>query len=501
MKSVLAAVVAGALLFLAFPPYNHGLLAFVAFVPLLAVLRGKSPLARFVLGWVAGNFAYTAAVFGSILHAAEAYFDHPLWVDAGFAFVAPQIYGALYFGLFALVAGPEIDAPARRRLVTIPAIWVAVELLRARFWHGAPWLLLAHSQHENLRLIQIADVFGASGVAFVVVLVNVFAEYALRVLRHREAWRPAIALASGTALLATLVYGEVQNHRWAGRGGEFRVGIVQPALPGEWRASLTGVPRSLERLRDLSTEVAQASLDLLIWPENALGFGLQGNDDLGHRVAEAAGGAATLLGAPRTVESSDGVHFRNAAFLVAADGSLRAHYDKIRLTPWAEYRPIHLGGFASDGYAPRDPYVPGSELQVFEVAGAHFATMICFEAVYAELARAFVDRGAEFFVNLSNDDWFGNEAAVQQHFVASLFRAVENRRYLVRVTNSGQSGVIDPRGAVVASLARDRPTATVVAIDPIRDRSIYTRWGDVFAWFCVVVMAAVVWRRPPSIGP
>jgi apolipoprotein N-acyltransferase len=490
MRSVAAAALAGALLFLAFPPQDLGALAFVAFVPLFVVLRGRGPTARFALGWIAGNFAYTASVAGSILRAAEAYFDHPLWIDAGFALLAPQLYGALYFGLFAFLVGDELRAPLRRRLLTLPALWVAVELLRARFWHGAPWLLLGHSQHEHLRVIQVADVIGAIGIGFVVVLANVALDHGLRAAQRREPAQRRALLATAAALALVLVYGEMQMRRWDSPASTLRVGIVQPALPAEWRASIVGVPRSLARLRELSVNLSPEGLDLLIWPENALGFSLAGNDDLGRRVAAAAHGAATLLGAPRTVDTSDGVRFRNAAFLVAADGRLQGHYDKIRLTPWAEYQPLRLGSFGRRDFAPQDRYEPGTDLSLFEVAGSRFATLICFEAVYPELARAFVAQGAEFLVNLSNDDWFGDEAAVQQHFVASLFRAIENRRTLVRVTNSGQSGVVDPRGVVVASLPPGEAATALLHVAPHRVLSPYTRWGDAFAWMCVVVAVA-----------
>lgn len=496
MRAIAAAALAGILLYLAFPPRDLGGLAFVAFVPLLGVLRGRGAAARFGLGWLAGNFAYTAAVASSIVRAADAYFDHPLWVDAGFALLAPQIYGALYLGLFALVAGPEMVLPLRRRLLTVPALWVAVELLRARLWHGAPWLLLAHSQHGSLRLIQIADVIGALGVGFVVVLAGVLLEHLLHATRGREPLQPRAVAAGVFALLAVLGYGEAQlRSRVPGDAG-LDVAIVQPALPGDWRASLTGVPRSLARLRSLSAAVADDGTELLVWPENALGFGLVGNDDLVGRVASVAHGAAMLLGAPRTVEYDGGVRFRNTAFLVGRDGRLAGHYDKIRLTPWAEYLPLRLGGFGRREWAAADRYEPGEERTLFPVGGHRFATMICFEAVYPELAREFVLAGAEFLVNLSNDDWFGDEAAVAQHFVAALFRAVENRRFLVRVTNSGRSGLVDPRGIVVTTLPDGEPATARLEVGPARELSVYTRLGDAFAWICAVVsIAALALRR------
>lgn len=485
MSAVLLAGLGGLALLVSFPPYDVAPLAWVAIAPLLMALRGRGPWQAFGLGLVFGNLGYTAAVAASIFGAARQYFDHPVWVDAAFSVIAPQLYGALYAGLFAVLVVPQLAAPIERRQWTIPALWVAVEGLRTVFWHGAPWLLLAHSQHTLPVWIQLADVTGTAGVAFVVVMVNVHVEHRLRVWRGLEGSSRLATAMLAVVVIGTFLYGTRQLEAWRPTETTLRAGVVQGNIPLAWRASLPGVRKSLDRFAALSRQLDAAGVDLYLWPENALGFSLSGNDSLAQRVAAAVAGKPVLLGAPRVEESAatEG-RFRNSVFLVDGSGAVVDHYDKMRLTPYAEYAPLPTPWRAADDPRRRDGYEPGREATVFR-AGAHrFAVMICFEAVFADVARAMVLAGAEYLVNVSNDDWFGDHAAVQQHFVAALFRAVENRRYLLRVTNSGQSGVVDPRGVVQLALPQAEAASAVASIAPLTARTFYLRYGDWFAWSC-----------------
>jgi apolipoprotein N-acyltransferase len=153
-------------------------------------------------------------------------------------------------------------------------------------------------------------------------------------------------------------------------------------------------------------------------------------------------------------------------------------------------------------YARADVYTAGTEANVFALGEHGFGTLICFEAIYPGLARELVRRGATFLVNISNDDWFGQRPALAQHLHAALFRAVEHRRFLVRATNTGLTAVIDPRGAVVASLPAAQAAALVATVTSQRLLTPYARWGDVFAWLCVGLTITQLWtsRRFGGFG-
>jgi len=136
---------------------------------------------------------------------------------------------------------------------------------------------------------------------------------------------------------------------------------------------------------------------------------------------------------------------------------------------------------------------------LLEVEGRRFGVVICWEAIYAELVDALARDGAELLVNISNDDWFGGEAAMTQHFHAALLRAVETRRTLVRATNSGITAIVDPRGVVAARLPRSEPGVLEATVGTSRAATFYVRWGDVFAWvtvaFVVILLGTVRGER------
>lgn len=484
------------LLFLAFPPVDVGWAAYVAVVPLFVAIEGSTPGQAFLLGWLTGTIGCSALVTPSIATAAARYFQMAQWQNFGFALFAPQLYGAPYIGLFAFLTRhlARLHERGPATVLWVAAAWVAVEQVRSNVWHGAPWILLAHSQHDILPMIQIADLAGTGGVAFVVVAVSTALALALDQSLRRKS-RVMAAGVSAALVIATCGYGVASMRRWQPRPqGEraLRVALVQGDVPSDWRVNLAGNSRSLARLDELTRATSASHPDLVVWPENAVGFVVNANPKLFENVARSIDpGALLLIGAPRVVNEGEGrASFRNSAHLVAASGQVLASYDKIRLTPYAEYAPVPSWLRSDTG----DLYKAGDKYTVFHVRDVPFATMICFEAIYPSLAREMVERGAQFLVNISNDDWFGGRAAIEQHFVASLFRSVETRRYLLRATNTGVSAAIDPRGAVIERLPANAPAQLVVGVDPISGETLYVRWGDWFGGLCVVAVGSGLLR-------
>jgi apolipoprotein N-acyltransferase len=230
----------------------------------------------------------------------------------------------------------------------------------------------------------------------------------------------------------------------------------------------------------------------VVWPENAVSFLLEPNEAL--RGAAAAllrpSGALLLTGGPRFAQLEPGrVAFFNSAFLLDGQGAVRATYDKRRLVPFAEYAPlprVPALGWRFD--APGD-YTPGTHPTVFP-APAPFGVLICFEAIYPDLARDLVRGGAELLVNISNDAWFGTSAGLEQHFAITVFRAVEFRRALARATNTGVTAVIGPSGRQLAAFPREQRGAWTVAVPRRQDETVYARFGD--GPLALLAMSAVV---------
>ena len=123
----------------------------------------------------------------------------------------------------------------------------------------------------------------------------------------------------------------------------------------------------------------------------------------------------------------------------------------------------------------------GGEATVFSGPGFTFATPICFEDTFGYLSRNFVRRGADLLVNLSNDAWSKSLSAQNQHLSMAVFRAVENRRSMVRSTASGQTCAVDPAGRVIALAPPFREAWITVAIPIVKEDTVYTRYGDFLA--------------------
>jgi apolipoprotein N-acyltransferase len=489
----MALAAAGAALFAAaFPPYDIGGTAFVALTPLLLALRGAGRARAFFLGWLFATLGCTASVGSSVYEAASRYFESSTALRLLFAFLVPQLYAAPYIGLFACFVRRFVQpggAPSAVALV-VPAAWTASEFARASIGHGAPWLLLAHAQHARLWMLQIADLSGAFGVSFVVAACNAAAFLLLRELRRGGAPRRAAAplLLAAALLAATYAYGVVRIDEWREAAVRLRLALVQGDVPLAWRSNPRHLADALQRMRDLTAPLLEQQPDLVIWPENAVGFAVAANRDLlGGLTAGLAPGARLLLGAPRTVAAADGhrSEYRNTAFLLDPAGHIEASYDKRRLTPFAEYAPWPVAHLARRRYGRAQRYHPGDEWSLFAVQGEPFATLLCYEAIYPDLAREFVRRGARFLVNISNDDWFGDRPALAQHLNAAILRSIENRRALARATNTGITAVIDPTGAVIARAPAGSPQTLTAAIPVVATQTFFTRWGDLFAWLCV----------------
>ena len=176
------------------------------------------------------------------------------------------------------------------------------------------------------------------------------------------------------------------------------------------------------------------------------------------------------------------MRFFNSVYLLAANGEPVMVYDKRHLVPFAEYAPLPRVPWLGWRFDAPGDYTPGVVPTIFPDP-APFGVLICFEAIYPELARDLVRQGARFLLNLSNDAWFGTSAGLEQHLAMTVFRAVETRRALARATNTGVTALVAPSGRIQARFPIGVRGAWVVQV-PLRDGlPFYARAGDLFAWF------------------
>jgi apolipoprotein N-acyltransferase len=179
----------------------------------------------------------------------------------------------------------------------------------------------------------------------------------------------------------------------------------------------------------------------------------------------------------------------NSALMFDGQGHRVFSYDKVHLVPFGEYEPFPLiHRVVSNVSSEVGGFRKGAKHAVGRFSnGYSFSVFICYEAIYPGEILHFAENGAQLFVNISNDGWFGHSAAAEQHLRMARVRAVENRRWIVRATNSGITASIDPYGRIVRPLPRDVRAAADLPYDFRTDKTIYTRFGDWFAWLCVIV--------------
>ena len=178
-----------------------------------------------------------------------------------------------------------------------------------------------------------------------------------------------------------------------------------------------------------------------------------------------------------------------------------ARYDKIHLVPFGEYVPFkRMFRFAGGLTKEVGDFSPGTSRAPLDAGGSKLGVFICYESIFPDEIRQLAANGAQVFVNISNDGWYGDSGAYAQHLKQARMRAVENDRWLLRDTNTGVTAAIDPYGRVVAEHAAQDARPRWMRLTPSSNvTTFYTRHGDWFAYLCAIIsVAALVCALPIS---
>ena len=164
-----------------------------------------------------------------------------------------------------------------------------------------------------------------------------------------------------------------------------------------------------------------------------------------------------------------GDRYYNASLFFDHNGEIKGIYFKRHLVPFGEYVPLKKLFFWIEKIYPIANYAPGKKCGVFEFNGVKFGVLICFEIMFPNLVKDAVKNGAEFIVNQSDEGWFPNSAEIYLTHQIAVFRAIEARRTIVRVTNTGLTSVIDFTGKSIYNLDPYKADLLVISI-PVRNR-------------------------------
>lgn len=486
-KDIILSITSGILITLGFPLFNLYPLAWVSLVPLLISLRDKGIKDSFRLGILTGMTYYLGTIYW-VYHSMYVYGYLPLYVSI-LILLLLCLYLSVYVGLFSMIFNYISGRSEIPAMLTAPVIWVTMEYIRTYALTGYPWALIGYTQYTFLPVIQIADMTGVYGVSFLILSVN---GAVFDLTRECMTGTPASKkrIASEIIIMLILIGGSVlygleklddKNSR-----DTVRISVLQGNIPQDkkWDA---GFQRDvIETYKKLSKKVSAYKPDLVVWPETAVPF-IYGRDKyLTEEISEFQRQYDNylLFGAITAKENS---RLANSAVLMSPDGTISSVYDKMHLVPYGEYVPLRrFLPFIDKLTVVTGDFATGKTPVVMETPFAKIGNLICYEIIFPGLVRKFVENGANLLVTITNDAWFGRTSAPDQHFSKAVFRAVENRVPVARAANTGISGFIDSRGRILdkSSIFIEESLTGDVAIG--NERSLYTQYGDVFAYLCIV---------------
>ncbi len=479
------AAIAGAATAAAFAPVHAVPVLLVSF-PVLAWLIGTGGIGRaFWTGWAFGFGQFAAGLY---------------WMGASFLYTVPYGWIAGPGAVAGLAAGlavfPGLAAGAarlvacpHRRLVALGAFWVVAEGLRSSVLTGLPWNLTGHVWAFSATALQPVAWVGTHGLG----TLTVFAALAPAAFVHR---RPALGMLLSLPLAAALFLGFLRdNVRVLDLHEGPVIRIVQGNVSQADRLNWDRINDNLLRYIETSRTAAREPLDLVIWPEAVVPYDLTDQEPLRQVLLTAVSGDTRLATGAFRADPETGSLF-NSLFVLAPDGRIEDHYDKVHLVPFGEFIPL------ADWLPPTWLPMTGRGMAAGEVR-RHItlpdlpavAPAICYEIVFPTSTGG-PDRPA-WLLNITNDAWFGRTSGPYQHFALARVRAVEEGLPVIRAANTGISAVINSRGRVLARLDLGERGVIDHAL-PVPERPpLHARIGDlpVFGGLVALLVSMLVAGR------
>jgi apolipoprotein N-acyltransferase len=466
-------------------------LTWFAFVPLFwAIDRAKNLRQAVFYGWLVGFIAHVVGFYW-LVYTINVFGGFPYSISAVVFLVYAALQG-IQIAVFSFLVRWVSFGPGE----IFPALfWVAIEFLFPLLF---PWHL-ANAQSSFSWFIQTADLAGPYGAGFLIVWFNAIVAVALFKTRDLRAHRIPAAFFTA-CFIATLIYGFVrlnQVTKEMDSAAKLSVAAVQANI----EVGMKWDPKQMNANLDVHRKLTQgiSGVQVVLWPESAIEEWLPDNlqalpvqfvDSLQLKDAYFIFGARSYLGKAGAPD----MEAFNTAFLTNPKGLVLGRYHKQVLLAFGEYIPFSgllrllpampfVEGFTA-GSGPRTLDLPG---------GIKIAPLICYEDLIPELSRGFVrEKKADLLVNLTNDAWYGRTVAPWQHARLAQLRAIETRRSLLRVTNTGVTSFINAKGEMVKTLPIFTSAVLKTEVEILQGETFYVRFGDWFAWGATILSAAII---------
>lgn len=538
---VVLLLVAAFVLSLAHPSFmskrGFGLLSLIALIPVFAVIRNTT--------WkLVGAYGF---LFGFVYYSI---FNYWLTTFHPFAIlIVTIIKGAEMVALFfALKAADRwTGCILKGRLVHVfqAVIWVAYAYLSQGWFAGYPYGTIAYALYSYKILIQVADLFGIWGITFMMVLPQAFLgnwlcdHYSRTTTEHSEGlWKHVLfhkvsLIIFVVLLIAQIIYGIINYSKWkkAEPDTSFTVATVQHNADS-WKGGYDTYKRNFINLEKMSLEAMLRKPDLIVWSETAFvpsvnwytTYPYEGNDegdnfDYLRKIQNLVNdfvrfgtelGIPLLTGNPSSIiddetlppydEEGNWNKLDYNSVILFDDGTIKQIYLKQHLVPFTEHFPYERQMPWLYNLLKANDYhwwEKGTEPVVFETSnGITFSTPICYEDVFGDICAEFVANGADLIVNMTNDSWSGSEAAERQHAVMAVFRCIENRKTMLRSTNSGLTCLITPDGTIQGEMEPFKMGWKLWDVPVYETKTygttVYTNTIDISAKICVYLSYAII---------
>ncbi|MBQ3729658.1 MAG: apolipoprotein N-acyltransferase [Spirochaetales bacterium] len=538
---VVLLLVAAFVLSLAHPSFmskrGFGLLSLIALIPVFAVIRNTT--------WkLVGAYGF---LFGFVYYSI---FNYWLTTFHPFAIlIVTIIKGAEMVALFfALKAADRwTGCILKGRLVHVfqAVIWVAYAYLSQGWFAGYPYGTIAYALYSYKILIQVADLFGIWGITFMMVLPQAFLgnwlcdHYSSTTTEHSEGlWKHVLfhkvsLIIFVVLLIAQIIYGIINYSKWkkAEPDTSFTVATVQHNADS-WKGGYDTYKRNFINLEKMSLEAMLRKPDLIVWSETAFvpsvnwytTYPYEGNDegdnfDYLRKIQNLVDdfvrfgtelGIPLLTGNPSSIiddetlppydEEGNWNKLDYNSVILFDDGTIKQIYLKQHLVPFTEHFPYERQMPWLYNLLKANDYhwwEKGTEPVVFETSnGITFSTPICYEDVFGDICAEFVANGADLIVNMTNDSWSGSEAAERQHAVMAVFRCIENRKTMLRSTNSGLTCLITPDGTIQGEMEPFKMGWKLWDVPVYETKTygttVYTNTIDISAKICVYLSYAII---------
>lgn len=509
--------------FMSWPTYDvwflkaFPLFTWFAFVPLFVYVRGRDYkeiiVKTFITGIIGNYFSYSwIGHFG-------------INMPGGPAIVLGFLMPYMTVFLIIKIIGAEFLSRKfeNLRFLIYPGVWIFVDWFNSLGFITFPWAYLGYSQYPVAPVIQMVSVTGILGLNFIIILFSiVLADFIKAAGKSGISAGGIIRSADGKKLISAIVLISIifisgMIRIWSAGNdyqGTMKVSMVQSCI-SPWKSWSANKYKYLNELQGLTNEALADNPDMIIWSESATletftyshlkNFRTVFQKDILDYIQKT--GKPFITGEIGIVESLDGSRFRrlpqNNAVLINSSGIPEKSYSKMVLVPFGEWFPYEKWFPAVkrllETFGASD-FVPGKNHEIFEVNGAKFGVLVCYEGLFYKLCNNYGKAGADYFINITNDGWTDTYAGHMQHSSVSVFRAVENGIWYVRAGNTGLTAVIDPFGRIVKSIPILEKGYLSGSLDfKMNRKTFFAAYGDVFfyltAFFLALLLSVILVKR------